>query len=271
MAGWRDRWQAVVASDVSGRDGIGWEFTPRVGGEVAWAIFREDGGPFPVFISSPGVAELPSAEDARSMTEEAVADLLDAGGHADAVGWTTQNISTALCLVREPLLSWEGEEWALNDPDAGESAEWAAPSDQRVPFNWLVARTDQGSRQVSTYQDDGLFGLHFRSESTRRLPPAADGGLRPRNDPPLLRGRVNHVEVAYDVLAEGGRTPGVVSEVLLHGDHESTLLIAAEAYSRDDWRLHDESVVVLPSLAAADALPWTPDRRRWRSTACTGG
>ncbi len=37
------------------------------------------------------------------MTEEAVADLLDAGGYADAVGWTTRNISTALCLVREPL------------------------------------------------------------------------------------------------------------------------------------------------------------------------
>ncbi|QKE85140.1 hypothetical protein [Arthrobacter sp. NEB 688] len=267
MVGWRDRWRAVIGSDVSRRDGIGWEFTPQGGGEVAWTVFREDGGPFPVFISSRGLGAPPSAEDAQAMTEEAVADLLDAGGHADVVGWTTRNISTILCLGRIRVLSWEGEEWALNDPDAGELAEWAASSDQRVPFNWLVARTDEGDRQVATYQDDGLFGLSFTSGSTRSLPTAAVGSLRPRNDAPLLRGPVRNVEVAYDTLAEGCRTPGVVTEVLLHGEHGSTLLIAAEAYSRDDWRLYDESVVVLPSIEAADALTWTPDRRRWRPSA----
>lgn len=47
---------------------------------------------------------------------------------------------------------------------------------------------------------------------------------------------------------------GLLTEVLLHGETGTTLLIAAEAYSREEWPLHDESVVALPSPAAADPL-----------------
>jgi hypothetical protein len=77
---------------------------------------------------------------------------------------------------------------------------------------------------------------------------------------------VNQVEVVYDTLVEGGSAPGLVSEVLLHGDDCSTLLIAAEAYDRDEWRLYDESVVALSGLTDADALTWLPSRQPWRST-----
>jgi len=52
----------------------------------------------------------------------------------------------------------------------------------------------------------------------------------------------------------------------LHGDSDATLLIAAEAYSRDEWHLYDESVVAFSSLADADKLQWLPPRRTWRST-----
>jgi hypothetical protein len=42
------------------------------------------------------------------------------------------------------------------------------------------------------------------------------------------------VEVVYDTVVEGGQAPGLVTEVPLHGDNPSTLLIAAEAYSRHE-------------------------------------
>jgi hypothetical protein len=79
-------------------------------------------------------------------------------------------------------------------------------------------------------------------------------------------GQVNQVEVAYDTLVEGGSVPGLVTEALLHGDDRSTLLIAAEAHSREEWHLYDESVVTLTDLKAADSLRWLPERRPWRST-----
>lgn len=266
MAGWRERWRAIVASDVSGRDGIGWEFTALDGGSGAWAVFREDGGPFPVFSSSRGPGDLPTAEDTRAMTEEAVADLLAAMERTDAVGWTTRNISTALALAAMEILFWEGEEWAL-ESDAGDRAvHWAGPAGPRVPYHWLRARTDRSDQMLVTYQDDALFGLNFISGVTRGLPGNDVGSLRSRRDVPLLQGRVNQVEVVYDTLADGALNPGVVTEVLLHGDGRSTLLIAGEAYSRDEWHLYDESVVALPDLAAADRLRWVPGRRPWQST-----
>lgn len=45
---WSARWLVTVAGDVSTRDGIGWEFTDFQSRDV-WAVFREDGGDFPVF------------------------------------------------------------------------------------------------------------------------------------------------------------------------------------------------------------------------------
>ncbi|MFT3944515.1 MAG: hypothetical protein QM705_11955 [Ancrocorticia sp.] len=73
------------------------------------------------------------------------------------------------------------------------------------------------------------------------------------------------VEVVVDTVLEGMRAPGLISEVLLHGEASSTLLIAADAYSRDEWHLFSESVVVLDGLASADSLEWYPARMPWRS------
>lgn len=61
------------------------------------------------------------------------------------------------------------------------------------------------------------------------------------------------------------RTVGLTRWVL-HGDNRSTLLIAAEAYSRSEWHLYDESVVALTDPRAADTLEWVPERQPWRST-----
>lgn len=79
------------------------------------------------------------------------------------------------------------------------------------------------------------------------------------------RGHINMVEVVVDTVLEGVWAPGLVSEVLLRGEASSTLLIAADAYSRDEWHLFSDSIVVLDGLASADSLEWYPARIPWRS------
>jgi hypothetical protein len=81
------RWDAVVASDVSARDGLGREFTSQ-SGEPAWSVFREDAGPFPVLSAARGDV-MPSRDELRAMTREAVADLMAAAGLADEHGCIT--------------------------------------------------------------------------------------------------------------------------------------------------------------------------------------
>jgi hypothetical protein len=266
MAGWRDRWRAVVASDVLDRDGLGWEFTSRDRGIEAWAVFREDGGPFPVFSSARGNGPLPPRHDLQEMTEEAVADLLAAAGHPDEVGWIGRNITAALLMASLEIASWEGEEWALESDDGGEPAAWADPEDARTPYAWLRARSDRGDAVVDIYQDDAVFGLNFIPARDPGLPESDTGSRRSRRDLPLVTGTVNQVEVVYDTVVEGGASPGLVTEALLHGENRSTLLIAAEAYSRSEWHLYDESVVALTDPASVDALEWLPGRRHWRPT-----
>ncbi len=123
---------------------------------------------------------------------------------------------------------------------------------------------------VDIYQDDAVFGLSFLPFVDRQLPVSDEGSLRSRREIPVVTGRINKVEVVLDTLVEGGSAPGLVTEVLLHGDTSSTLLIAAEAYSRGEWHLYDESVVVVPDVVVADALEWVPPRRKWRPTEAPG-
>ena len=123
---------------------------------------------------------------------------------------------------------------------------------------------------IDIYQDYGVFGLCFIPVVEPQLPESDEGSLRSRRDAPIVMGRINKVEVAFDTAVEGGSAPGLVTEVLLHGDTSSTLLIAAEAYSRDEWHLHDESDVVVTDVATADALTWIPPRPAWRPTEAPG-
>ncbi|MEU1686467.1 hypothetical protein [Micromonospora sp. NPDC005707] len=264
MTDWRSLWDAVVASDVSARDGLGWEFTSRTG-KPAWAVFREDSGPFPVFSAARGHI-MPSADDLAAMTHEAVADLLAAAGLADRHGWITENISAALLLASMSVESWEGVEWALESGPNDVAIAWAEPDAARTPYAWLRAVGADASAEVSVYQDDALFGLCFIPTVELRLPESDSGSLRSRRGIPLVCGPINQVEVVYDNVVEGRHDAGLVSEVLLHGDHASTLLIAAEAYSRHEWHLFDESVVALTDPTTADALAWIPERHRWRRT-----
>ncbi|GHJ55645.1 hypothetical protein Nm8I071_49520 [Nonomuraea sp. TT08I-71] len=264
MTDWRVLWDAVVASDVSDRDGLGWEFTSRTG-EPAWAVFREDGGPFPVFSAARGHI-MPSADDLAAMTHEAVADLLAAAGLADRQGWITENISAALLLASMSVESWEGVEWALESGPDDAAIAWAEPDAARTPYAWLRAMGADASTEINVYQDDALFGLCFIPAVELRLPEFDSGSLRSRRAIPLVCGPINQVEVVYDTVVEGRHDAGLVSEVLLHGDHASTLLIAAEAHSRHEWRLFDESVVALTDPTTADALAWIPERHRWRRT-----
>ena len=176
-----------------------------------------------------------------------------------------RNIAAGLLLASLDVVGWEGEEWALESGDDDEPLAWAEPDAPRVPFAWLRAIGRDRSAAIATYQDDDRFGLCFTLAGEPVLPTVADRSLRPRRDIALATGRIHTVEVAYDTAAEGGAWPGLLSEVLLHTDDGSTLLVAAEAYARDEWHRHDESVVALPRPAAADELEWLPPRRPWRA------
>ncbi|OJU41601.1 MAG: hypothetical protein BGN97_04040 [Microbacterium sp. 69-10] len=263
MSDWRNRWKVIVASDVSVRDGIGWEFY-ALDDDLVWTVFREDGGEVPVFSATRPGSRLPSATDLRAMTEEAVSDLLAAVGLLDSIGWNVRNLSAALLLAAVDDTVWEGEEWATDGDDATD-ASWAQPDDHRTPFSWIRTTSADSFACVSIYQDDGVFGLDFLADPSTHRPHPAEGIRRPRPAMALGIGRIRAVEAIYDTTVEDQASPGLLSEVLLHGDSGTALLVAAEPVE-GEWRLFDESVTLVPGLAAADALQWHPDRRRWTST-----
>jgi hypothetical protein len=199
------------------------------------------------------------------MTSAAVEDLFGAVGRP-ANRWLTSNITAGLLLASLEVIRWEGEEWAVESGPDGAPVAWAEPGDLRTPYAWLRARCTVGEAAIDIYQDDSAFGLSFTHFPRREVPEVDVGSLRSRRDIPLVRGPIKRVDVVCDTLVKGALCPGVVTEALLRGDSESTLLIAAEAYSRAEWHLYDESVVALSSLADADKLQWLPPRRAWRPT-----
>lgn len=176
-----------MASDVSARDGLGWEFTSRYGGGF-WEVFRDDSGPFPVFSSVRGTGDLASSQDLTAMTAEAVTDLLASAGHPDEAGWISRNITAALLMASREIVSWEGVEWALDTDGGGEPTVWAGPADGRTPFAWLRARGRGWDAVVDIYQDDALFGLTFISPWDRQLPVLDEGSWRTRRNLPLVTG-----------------------------------------------------------------------------------
>lgn len=266
MTGWNSRWRAVIASDVSVRDGIGWEFTSRDDGAGrAWAVFREDGGPFPVISSTRGPAPLPPASDLLAMTTEAIDDLLKSVDPGDD-SWLRRNLTAGLLLAARDVASWEGEEWALELGPDDQPLVWAKPSDPRTPYAWLCAKSQTDSALIGIAQDDAVFGLSFIPFQDRALPTVDVGALRSRRNIPLVTGPIKQVEIVVDTLVDGGVGAAVLTEALLHGEAGSTHLIAADAYSREEWHLYDEAIVALAGLPVADGLQWTPERTRWRSS-----
>ena len=85
-----------------------------------------------------------------------------------------------------------------------------------MPFAWLRAIGVDREVVIGIYQDDANFGLCFIPEVDPTLPHSATGSLRPRRDIPLATGRVNAVEVVFDTMVEGGSSPGLITETLLH-------------------------------------------------------
>ena len=168
------------------------------------------------------------------MTRTAVADLLAAAGLSDEHGWITRNLAAALLFASYDIVTWEAEEWALESGVDDEALAWADPTSPRTPYAWLREEPRIGRG------DQHLPGRH-------QLRPV----LQPNGG-----GRVRH-------RGRGRQCPGLVTEVVLHGETTATHLIAAEAYSRDEWHLYDESIVVLTDPTATDALKWFPARRYW--------
>lgn len=261
--------RTIIASGGSDRVGLGWEFR-RADGSLMWTVFREDGGAFPVFSSGRGKDPLPPDEELQEMTLEAVSDLLGNIVPAAQLHWDARNITGALLLASKDVVSWEGEEWALDcepapEPGASEvPTAWSEPGDPRTPYDWLRARCVGSDAHISGYQDGGLFGLRFVDVSARALPSVGTGLLRPASAMTLSRGRITSVDAAFDTTIDEDGVAGLLTEVFLRGDSGTTLLIAAEAYSREEWRLYDESIVALTDTTVADRLAWHPPRPSWR-------
>ena len=260
-ATWRDRYRVTVAGDVGTRAAAGWDFTTS-DGTLVWTVCRHDDVAFPVFSSARGEAPLPARDELLDMTGVAVRELLAAAGLADDVGWITQNLATALSWAGEDVIRWEGTEWALVE-SGPEAPVWASPSQGRTPFAWLRALLADGSLQVDVYQDDAVFGLDFTGRFPRELPGEDVDSFRSRRGIPLARGPVRSVDVVYDTTVDGRHAAGLVTEVLLRARTEAVLLIAAEAYGRDEWHLYDESVVAIPQPQRADTMSWIPARQAW--------
>lgn len=199
-------------------------------------------------------------------TIRAVGDLLRSAGLNDSVGWLTRNAARALLMASREISSWEGDEWALASDGDERALAWAGPDADRVPFAWLRARTGSGDGLFAGYQDDVEFGLRVAppDESENfQLMREPELSMRPSRDLPFAMGPVREASVVFDTTHSGGSAPAVMSEVLIETTSSSTLLIAAELYEPNTWRLYNEMVVALPSLAVADRLEWSPPRLSW--------
>jgi hypothetical protein len=239
-----------------------------MGASEGWAVVRDDRGPFPVFTATRGSGPLPPRDELRAATEATVTDLLAGAGTADPDGWTARNLAGALVIASLDVVAWEGVEWAVeSDPRDGEPTDWAGPGDVRTPYAWLRARGDQGEAVVEPYQDEAVYGLNFVTVWDRPLPESAAGSWRPRRAIALVTGPIHRVDVAYDTTVAGGLDPGLLTEAVLHGSTAVTHLIAADAYSREEWHLHADAVTALTDPEAADTVEWIPDREPRRPTA----
>jgi hypothetical protein len=244
----------TVFSEVSSRDGLGWELeTPGVGRVME--VFREDSGAVPV-ISCKTFHQVPAHLVAR-FTHEATVDLLAGVLRADSIGWLAANIARALALTGRTVLGWTGVEEPLELATDSVGTQFSEVDAERVPFAWLRARLDEGEVGISIYQDDADFGLRFEPRCPFTLEAFSKGEYRLHPEAALPVGLVQSTEVVLDT---GVCATAVLSEITFRIDGVATLLIAAEAYGPDEWYLYDESVVVLRDPSAADRLEWYPQR-----------
>ncbi|TQL01512.1 hypothetical protein [Cellulomonas sp. SLBN-39] len=251
-----------MAPEEAAPRGRGWVLETSDRRPGAWVVRCEHDRPLVVIYARRSADPLPPDDELAALTRDAVGALLRDAGVPDVVGWTTRNVTNALMIAARDVASWEGDEWQV-EPGGDPATSWATPADGRTPFAWLRARGSSDTR-IGTYQDDGAFGLSFVDVPDIDVMAIAAGELRPRTGLDLARGRIHGADVVLETGVEGARAATLLTEVLLHGDSGTTLLVAAEAYSRSEWRRHDESVVAVRDLSAADVLPWSPPRPPWR-------
>jgi hypothetical protein len=253
-------YDVTVFSDVSSRDGLGWELediAPAPGRGYVMEIFREDSAAVPI-LTCKSYQPVPPDIVTR-FTQEATADVLHGVLGQDRTGWLTKNIARALALAGQTILRWSGPEWPLEVGDQPSQNIFAPPGAERVPFSWLRAQLIDGAAYVSVYQDSDGFGLNFLPEQDYSLEIFAAGALRPHHDAALPTGLVEQVELVIDNSLPAGDV--ILSELTMRIDGQSVLLMAAEPVDGDhDWRLYDESVTVLRDPTAADRLDWVQQR-----------
>lgn len=160
-----------------------------------------------------------------------------------------------LNLVGATDLTWQGSPWEYEPKRVGDPSFTRFPNGG-IAFNGL-------SCQRGRLFAEGEYGFYFDETGFLSDSPVVAG---------VLPSNIWGVEILCDE-PRWSRRSGKLNpiEILLHGaEGQDALLIQADWEFDDEgreWWLHgDDLALVLPSLAAADALEWRGDRSSWSST-----
>lgn len=140
---WKSNYRAVIASDVSSRDGLGWEFATSDGVPV-WAVLREDGGAFPVFSATRGEAELSTREELLAMTVTACRRPAGRSGSCRRRRMDHSEPCGRAALGIRGLDQLGGRRVGARVRPGRRPQAWASPVEGRMPFAWLRALSSGG-------------------------------------------------------------------------------------------------------------------------------
>ena len=163
--------------------------------------------------------------------------------------WLARQRGAFEALAGVAVSAWDGVEMALRD-DSPDGPLFTDPAVRFLQLGWLRLRSDSGDRTISTFQDDGWFGL--RLEDIGR--PTLDDcyGIFRWHTLDLVTGHIEAVKVVFD--------EGTLTRMTLTIDGHDLLLVAGEVYetragTREVHRL-DASVLVFTDPAEAEIVRW---------------
>lgn len=170
--------------------------------------------------------------------------------------WIEQQIEVLIALSGQTIASWRGVEMVFHGGENDEPAVFEHPAFPFLQFHRLEALLDTGSTcDLSTYQNDFVWGLCRYLGHAPLQPEGWDGIYRYAKDPGLPTGLINEVKIWV-------ANTGDIAEVVLGIDSEEILFVAGEVHPSEfgpdqghvAWL--DESVLVFRPPAEADTIAW---------------
>lgn len=171
-----------------------------------------------------------------------------------ARNWWSRQSAKFEALVGRSITGWSGDEMAVLEETASAPADWG----EGLPFKQLLKLEIQIGPErwvVKTYQDDASWGLSVDS-----------GGIGPEFDTAGYR-RLAEIDLPVGVVEDvrAAVEDGILTEVALTVAGRQMLLIAGEVEPEMDGSMSfcrfDESVLIFPEAADANALDWRPPRQ----------